>query len=105
MVITKDFGDRGLGLILNHPFPTQEVVVGFWLNTSEAQDPWFFLGKIQRSLQIGGGFWLLGVEMQEFMNERWPLQLQPLLPLAHKLVPPAPAPRDQEELMAAGAGL
>jgi hypothetical protein len=89
MVLTKDLCDRGVGLITHHPFPGRDVVLGFWLPYDDnMQEPWFFRGTIQREVPIGGGFWWLGVELAEFMNERWRVQLGPLLPMAQKLVPP-----------------
>jgi hypothetical protein len=88
VAITRDIADQGVGLILNDAFVGQEVVVGFcdWEATSGS--PWFFLGTKRTSLPIGGGYWLLGIEFSELINEIWPRQLEPLVGLAEKLRPP-----------------
>lgn len=86
-VITKDFADRGVGLILSHPFSAENVVVGFCHQEATAKEPLFFLGKRQSIIPIGGGFWLLGIELTEFMNENWRDDLEPLFPMAQKLLP------------------
>ena len=91
VVVTKDIADRGVGLVTSHPFPAKEVVLGFWLNFPDVQSPWFFRGTIRREISIGGGFWLLGVELAEFMNDTWHHQVEPLWPLARKLLPPSPS--------------
>lgn len=89
VAITKDLADRGVGLILTEPFDATEVVVGFYDREATAEQPWFFLGVTRTSVPIGGGFWLLGIELTEFMNESWHSQLEPLYPLAEKLCPPS----------------
>lgn len=88
MVLTRDISDRGVGLIAHHPFPAREVVLAYWLSIDDAHEPWFFQGTVQRQDAIGGGFWTIGVELAEFMNERRRHEMEPLLPLAHKLRPP-----------------
>jgi hypothetical protein len=88
MVLTRDISDRGVGLIANHPLPAREVVLAYWLATDDAHEPWFFRGTIQRENAIGGGFWSVGIELVEFMNENRRRDIEPLMPLAHKLIPP-----------------
>jgi hypothetical protein len=88
IVLTRDIADRGVGLITQHPLPRGDVILGYWISFDDAHEPWFFRGTIQREDAIGGGFWAIGVEMAEFMNENWRSALEPLVFLAHKLVPP-----------------
>ncbi len=88
-VVTKDIGDRGVGLILTQPYDATEVVLGFCLPEAAASEPSFFLGTKRSNVAIGGGFWLLGVQVTEFMNETWHTELAPLFPMARKLLPPS----------------
>jgi len=88
MVLTRDISDRGVGLIANHPFPAREIVLAYWITSDDAHEPWFFRGRIERESAIGGGFWSIGVKLVEFMNENQRPEIERLLPLAHKLIPP-----------------
>ena len=88
VAITKDFADRGVGLILSDAFDAKDVVVGFCHEEATAKQPLFFLGERRTSSPIGGGFWLFGIEFTEFMNETWRVELEPLLPMAQKLLQP-----------------
>lgn len=89
VAITKDFTDRGVGLILSHPFDAKNVVIGICHEEATAKEPLFFLGARRTSNPIGGGFWLFGVELTEFMNETWRTELEPLFPMAKKLLQPS----------------
>lgn len=88
MVITKDIGDEGVGLLLTHPFTGPDVVVGFLLPDNAIPEPWYFLGTIQHNTAIGGGFWALGIALHEHLSSQWNTRLSELLPFAHKLLPP-----------------
>ena len=85
--ITKDLGDQGVGLIASQPLEFTEAVLGFCHEEATGGEPWFFLGKQRSGLPIGGGFWLAGFELTQFMNENWSDQLKPLVPLARNLLP------------------
>ena len=86
--MTKDFADRGIGLVLNHPFTATDVVIGFALQgITNSELPCFFLCKQRSNVSIGGGFWLLGVEVEEFVSLRYHDELKPLIPMASKLLP------------------
>ena len=89
MAISKDLSDRGVGLILAEPFDAAEVVLGFCHQETSANQPWFFLGVRRTSVPIGGGFWVCGIELTEFMDESYHRQLEPLYPLAEMLRPPS----------------
>lgn len=89
IAITKDISDQGVGLIMSAPYRVSDVVVGVFGPADLAlQEPWFFRGRAQRNVAIGGGFWLLGIRLTEFMNEDWRGQLAPLFPLAEELRTP-----------------
>jgi hypothetical protein len=88
VAITKDLSDRGIGLILSDAFDAKDAVVGFCHPEATANEPWFFLGVRQTSVPIGGGYWLFGIELTEFMNEDQHAELKPLLPMAQMLLPP-----------------
>ena len=87
MGITKDIADRGIGLILNQPFDASEVMLGFWMDDDEMTEPWFFNATSRRCAPIGGGFWTLGVELDEFANTHLGSKLQALEALAAELLP------------------
>jgi len=88
IAITKDVCDNGVGVILNEPSTVEDVVVGFLVYETTAAEPWFFRGKAEHTQAVGGGFWLLGIALTEFMNEDWQAELAPLLPFAQQLLPP-----------------
>jgi hypothetical protein len=85
IAITKDISDQGVGLIMSAPYRASDVVVGVFDPDLATQDPWFFRGRAQSNVAIGGGFWLLGIRLTEFMNDDWRVQLAPLFPLAEEL--------------------
>jgi hypothetical protein len=87
LVVTKDLGDQGVGLVVSHPLECKEVVVGFCHEEATSGEPWYFLGTQRTSVSIEGAFWLAGIELQEFMNENRSDQLEPLVPMAKMLVP------------------
>jgi hypothetical protein len=89
VVLTKDFADRGIGLVVSGAFDAEKVVVGFCHPAATANEPLFFLGARRTSDPIGGGYWLFGVELIEFMNETWRAELEPLVSMAEKLLPPS----------------
>ena len=66
--LTTDLADRGIGLIVSQPFLAKRVIVGYWLQSPEMPQPWFFRGEVRRTQPIGGGFWSIGVELTEFVN-------------------------------------
>jgi hypothetical protein len=88
--LTRDVADRGVGLVLNNTCEADEVVLGFCEREATGGDAWFFLGKRRTNVAIGGGFWLIGIELTEFMNDNWAAQLEPLVTHAQTLLPPCP---------------
>ena len=86
--MTKDFADRGIGLIANQPCIATDVVIGFALQgITNDELRCFFLCKQRSNVDIGGGFWLLGIEVEEFMILSDHDELAPLIPMASKLLP------------------
>jgi len=90
--LTKDLCDRGVGLTLPHPFAADEIALGFNLGEPVMQEPWFFRAKLHRNTPLGGGFWLIGAELTEFLNDNYRYELEPLLKAAEKLRPPGQTP-------------
>jgi hypothetical protein len=88
VAITKNIADRGISAILNRRFTAPKLVVGFCTAEATNGEPWFLLGEARHEDAIGGSFWLLGIELTEFMNEEWRAELAPLLPAARQLLPP-----------------
>ena len=84
---TKDISDYGAGLVVTQPILTDEVLVAFFLERSIMEEPWFFLGSVTRNDDIGGGFWIAGVEWLEFMNEHRLREVAGLVEEAQSLLP------------------
>ena len=91
IAITRDLGDEGVGLLLTHPVSGPDLVVGYLLADAAVSDPWFFRGKIQHNTPIGGGYWVVGVELHELLTSRGHPSLLELEPLTQRLLPPPPA--------------
>lgn len=90
IALTKDLSDFGIGLVTTREPHMGRVAVGFWPSQEISSRPWFFQGQIRRGSEIGGGFWVVGVELEEFLNEQRLAEMEPLLPLASSLLPPEP---------------
>lgn len=86
--ITSDLANRGIRLVLNQPFRAESVVLGYWMDSDEMREPWFFLGEIRRNQPIGGGFWAVGIELTEFANTDHKETLANLRGAAANLLPP-----------------
>lgn len=84
---TKDISDYGVGLVVSQPIVTDEVLVAFCLERSIMEEPWFFLGSVTRNDDIGGGFWITGVEWLEYMNEHRLREVSELVEEAQSLLP------------------
>lgn len=94
IAITRDLGDDGVGLLLTHPVTARELLVGYLLPDAAVTDPWFFRGTTQHNTPIGGGYWVVGVELHEFLTNQRHSSLIELEPLTQKLLPPSPPPVD-----------
>jgi hypothetical protein len=92
-----------VGLVLTHPIRPGRVVLGFWLDDPDMDEPWYFLGDLVRCQPIGAGFWISGVDLSEFANMNHRAKLAALLPATKKLrclsLEPETVP-DQAELRA-----
>ncbi|MBI1904393.1 MAG: hypothetical protein HYS13_25130 [Planctomycetia bacterium] len=88
IVLTRDFCDRGIGLVSPENVQADQVVVGFWVPSDSMPEPWFFLGRLTRSVPIGGRFWSLGVEFHALANAEHPEKLDGLRELASSLLQP-----------------
>jgi hypothetical protein len=88
--VTKDVSDRGVALVLPQPFRAAEAVVGFWPATPHLtpsqSSPCFAVGAVRQNVEIGGGFWQLGVYLKDAIIA--PDHLKRLTPLAAHLLPP-----------------
>jgi hypothetical protein len=89
VAITKDLGDQGVAIVVDHSLDFQNVLLAFCHQEATAGEPWFFLGIQRSSVPLGGGFWMSGIELTEFINETWKAQIEPLVPLAKMLMPTA----------------
>lgn len=86
--VTKDIADHGIGLVLSEPFQAKNVLLGFWIDSEKMSEPWFFSATARRCVAVGGGFWTLGVELDEFANPILGHAYKSLLPLASELLAP-----------------
>ena len=89
-VLTKDISDAGIGIVANQPICANEVLVALWPDEGVSKSPWFFLSEVRRNAPLGGGFWILGIELTEFANDEYMDLLKPLRPLAERLRTPKP---------------
>jgi hypothetical protein len=88
--LSKNLSDRGVALLLQQPFRAAAVVVGFWPPSAycpaEHFGPFFILGEVRENVEIGGGYWQLGIAFTQLLNDQ--LQVRELMPLAARLLPP-----------------
>lgn len=84
--ITKDIADHGIGLILTEPFNAEQVLLGFWIDRQKMSEPWFFYATARRCAAVGGGYWTLGVELDEFANLNLGRSAESLVSLAEELL-------------------
>jgi hypothetical protein len=87
VAVAKDISDTGVGLILHQPLRTKEVILGFWLGAEQSPEPWFFRATVRRNQPMGGGLWVLGLELAEFLNNGDRQSFDALIPVAKRLVP------------------
>jgi hypothetical protein len=86
LCVSKDITDHGIGLVLNQPLTSRDVVVGLRSSDAEDAESWLFLGHVVRGKPIGGGFWVVGVELVELLNRDQPEAVEHLLPHAERLL-------------------
>lgn len=91
--LTSDLADRGIRLVLSQPFRAESVAVGYWIDSDQMTNPWFFLGEVRRNQPIGGGFWAVGIELTEFANDNHGEAFVELREPAGKLLAPVPISR------------
>ena len=89
--MSKDFSDRGVGVVTQHPLGCEDVVVGLLAPPREGEpnrrQPQFAVGKIRQFLPMGGGFWQIGIELTRLVDPDHSKQFQSLEAMAAKLVP------------------
>ncbi|KAA5543254.1 hypothetical protein FYK55_13340 [Roseiconus nitratireducens] len=90
--LTSDLSDRGVRVILNQPLRHEQVVLGYWLQSVEMVEPWYFLGDVRHIQRLGGGYWAIGTQLIEFANKRYGRKLSELNHTAAQLLPPKEAP-------------
>ena len=79
--VTKDFSDVGLSLLLPELLEADHVICGLLLENAV-----FALGKVAWAVPFGGGFWQMGVNLNELLPDS---DVEPLLPLVERLSPNA----------------
>jgi hypothetical protein len=95
--VAKDISDDGFGLISPCLVSAKDVILGLWLGPEQSPEPWFFRAKVQRTQPFGGDYWVLGLELNEFLNNGSRCEYAALIPAAQKLFPDPPprAPRQR----------
>jgi len=91
-VVTKDVASEGVGILLQQPFRADKVMLAFWLDHTEAREPWFFVGVGRNLRKIGAGFFTMGVQLTDFVGSGCYGNRAPLAPLMKQLLPPAATP-------------
>lgn len=84
-VLMKDISDHGVGLVLNQPFHGQQVLIAVWPEEEDAA--WCFLGDVKQNNPLGGGFWVVGVELFDVFHDTEPAGIDQLRPLMERLRP------------------
>ena len=84
--ITKDIVDFGVGIITTNEIALDEVTLAMWLPADDMATPYYFRGTVQECAPIGGPFWQVGIEIQEFLNAEYPRIVERMKPLAAQLV-------------------
>lgn len=95
IALTKDLSSTGLSVVLPQPFRAEQVLVGFWPSSSQrgldSSEPAYLWGDLRQTTDIGGGYWQLGIELLELLENGHPAKKQ-LKNLAARLIPSS-APR------------
>ncbi len=89
--VTKDIGEQGISFITNTQFRLEEVVVGMYVAT-DAREPErgnceFLRGRVKQNFAIGGGFWQIGIEVEEILSESHTPELEQLRTSVELLAP------------------
>ena len=99
--VTRDLSENGVGLLLYQPFRAQEVIVGFHIpddgNPSSEFSPVYLRGEVQQNVPVGGGFWVLGIELIARIDEAE--IVEHLESLGERLVPPSIESERPSELL------
>jgi hypothetical protein len=89
--VSKDFSDRGLALITQHPLGCEDVVVGFILPARDSENlrppPNFAIAKVRQFVPLGGGFWQIGLELVRMVDPSRSEAFGRLETMAAKLTP------------------
>jgi hypothetical protein len=87
--LTRDIGDRGIGLVLDKPLNADVVLIGYWLPSLDIMsEPWFFIGAVKHVESIGGGFQALGLEIIEYANTNHAESISAIKSLAVEILSP-----------------
>ena len=84
--MTKDIVDFGLGIITTNELAMEEVTFAVWIPADDTTAPYYFRGTVQSCAPMGGPFWQVGIEIQDFLNAEYPQIVENLAPLAAQLV-------------------
>ena len=81
-----------MGLILQQPFRAESIVIAVRPTPIEHHEPLgpprFFVGSVNVNAAIGGGFWLLGVELTESISVGDSPAFRSFQEIAMRLTPP-----------------
>lgn len=91
--VTRDMSPCGMGLVLQQPFRAEGIVIGI-RRTADRESPHsvqYFIGSITANTPIGGGFWLLNVELSEPVVPDESPEFRRLQESALRLAPPMDA--------------
>ncbi len=70
--LTKDVSDRGLALVLQSPYRIEQALIGLVIPSPDDPDSCcklhFVLGTVRQNVPLGGGYWQLGIELDELLQ-------------------------------------
>jgi hypothetical protein len=89
--MTKDICEQGIGVILPQPLIMDQVFLGLWPPASRriagGNRPTFVVGHIRHCARAGGGFWQLGIELTQIVEQMDTSDFPCLVSRAAQLLP------------------
>jgi hypothetical protein len=68
VAVTSNLSEHSIGLVTHIPLNWQEGVAGLWLGPKVMDHPWFFQITVQANRPLGGGFWQVGVLLNDVLD-------------------------------------
>ena len=88
VALTKDVSNYGICLTSTAIFDTKEIAVGFHLREFELEEPLYFHCHVRTERRLAEGFWQIGVEATELLNQRFAKRFRHINELAISMLTP-----------------